>query len=256
MSQTMATQTWLSMHPLREDADWLVLSENDDCGYGNDSDINDDTMEWMHAESASQAMVACPMPNPHAESHVGVPAAPTTFSDPECWPAFPTNYFDALGHKHIRWGSKYKSLKYSVDAHNLESSPGGIDGFASKWVLPSFGNWLAERQLTEHLSLTHGCGQLAIGSSHAYNFLKYQYNPTKDQQQPASTVRVYHGTFVECLARILWTGRFHASDLSLGLGMENHFHKPAVFTADTMDHAIRYAWPSNMFGDNFYYGVV
>ena len=52
------------------------------------------------------------------------------------------------------------------------------------------------------------------------------------------------------------TQHFLESDESLGMGMENHTGMPAVFAAETFDHAKGYAWPSTMLHDNIYYGVV
>ena len=52
------------------------------------------------------------------------------------------------------------------------------------------------------------------------------------------------------------TRTLHASDESLGLGMESHVCFPAIYTASTLRHALGYAFPTNLFGDNLYYSVV
>ena len=72
----------------------------------------------------------------------------------------------------------------------------------------------------------------------------------------AQSMTVYHGAYPECVARILHTGILHCSNNHIGMGMECRTRFPAVFTADTMHHALRYAWPSNFLLDNLYYGVI
>ena len=38
--------------------------------------------------------------------------------------------------------------------------------------------------------------------------------------------------------------------------MENRYGQPAVFTAETLEHALTYAWPFSALKDNLYYKVV
>ena len=38
--------------------------------------------------------------------------------------------------------------------------------------------------------------------------------------------------------------------------METHYQKPAVYTADSMHHALNYAWPSSALQDNLYCRVL
>ena len=67
---------------------------------------------------------------------------------------------------------------------------------------------------------------------------------------------VYHGTFAECLCRIAHTGELAPSQPRGDMGHECRTTFPAVFTADTMAHAMQYACPSNFLLDNTYYGVM
>ena len=70
-------------------------------------------------------------------------------------------------------------------------------------------------------------------------------------------MRVYHGTSFQVLARILHTNKLHASNNALNTGMENHYYGlPGVFTAETLDSALEYAWASSALKDNMYYRVV
>ena len=87
-------------------------------------------------------------------------------------------------------------------------------------------------------------------------FVKYAYKPSENIGRCVDSEVVYHGTFFPVLARILHTGRLHASDRALNLGMETHVDVPAVYTASTIDHACRYAWPSSALQDNLYYRVL
>lgn len=222
MPQDCATQTWLSMPPI-VDEDWTIL---DDC-----------------------------------ESELVNLPPPTAWADPQSWPAFPQDYFDTLGHKHIRWGGT-RVQKYAVASWDVRARFGTIQDFAAQWVGPRYERWLADRDLKEHLILTHECGQLEVPGYNdpkdvtVYNFVKYRYAPSMQLSGFKRSTTVYHGTFAECQARILWTGSLHATDRSLGLGMESHVAFPAVFTADTLHHAVGYAWPSNFLKDNLYYGIV
>ena len=69
-------------------------------------------------------------------------------------------------------------------------------------------------------------------------------------------ITTFHGTFAHCAARILHTGCFHESQPNGDLGMETHVGFPTVYTAETLDHGMRYAWPSTFLLDNVYYSIM
>ena len=46
------------------------------------------------------------------------------------------------------------------------------------------------------------------------------------------------------------------SDVQLGLGMESHHYSPAVYTADRIEKAFRYSWPSAIMKDALYYSFM
>ena len=90
-----------------------------------------------------------------------------------------------------------------------------------------------------------------------WHFNKYEYIPAKHRHiEGSNTERVYHGTYCQCVARILKTQVFLCSDTSVGLGMDSHVNFPAIYTASTLEHALHYAFPSNMLGGNLYYSFV
>jgi len=102
-------------------------------------------------------------------------------------------------------------------------------------------------------------GEMPICASAPWYFTSFKYLPHAAQiQNMPSKFRttVWHGTYMHCLARILTTGKLHASDDSLGLGMETHVQEPAIYTAETLKHALKYAIACNFLGDNLYYSVV
>ena len=161
------------------------------------------------------------------------------------WPDFPHDYFGVLGSHYCRWGGS-KSKKHPVKAFN-----GSVDNMA-EWASKRFHLWLLERRLEDLLRLPQMV-DLTFEPGRVFHALKYEVaTVTESFAQPMS---VFHGTFPECLARIMHTGQLHHSDHTIGLGMETHVNFPAVYTAQTMDHAIHYSWPSTFLLDNLYYGV-
>ena len=176
--------------------------------------------------------------------------------DNASWPTFPPGYFAAIGHVHGRWGGRYKSYKYKVDSFPMGDFPNAHTKFAQTWVRPRFNQWLDDRRLTNKLAYMQVHSLPDAAFSRSPWFIRYIYTPTENIPLCDDSEWVYHGTSFPVLARILHTGRLHASDLRLNLGMENHHREPAVFTAATMDHALRYAWPSSALEDNLYYKVL
>jgi hypothetical protein len=86
--------------------------------------------------------------------------------------------------------------------------------------------------------------------------VKYKFRPTCQTPTFSQPMTVFHGTYPECFARIAHTRKLHCSDIGRGLGMESHTRFPAVYTADTLHHALQYSWPSNFLLDNLYYGIM
>ena len=129
----------------------------------------------------------------------------------------------------------------------------------ASWARSRFAAWLRARGLGNRLRETCS-GVLPYGGPKSVQFIKYEYIAPEGlpglYPETFDTETLYHGTYAPCLARILATQRFLESDESNGLGMENHTGVPAVFAAETLDHAMRYAFPSTMLHDNIYYGVL
>ena len=165
------------------------------------------------------------------------------------WPPFPPNYYDILGKHYCRWGGA-RSYKYEVPRLHLDA--GGV-GVLARWAGDRFSLWLQERRLVNHVTQPRVV-ELPFRAEAVETALRYQVGELTSTF--AQSITVYHGTYPECVAQILHTGRLHCSNNHIGLGMECRTPFPAVFTADTMHHALRYAWPSNFLLDNLYYGVI
>ena len=75
------------------------------------------------------------------------------------------------------------------------------------------------------------------------------------QVDPKDAEVVYHGTYPECFARACYCGLQESSQHN-GLGHDCRTTFDALFTADSMEHAMRYAWPANFLQDNLYYGLL
>ena len=167
------------------------------------------------------------------------------------WPTFPRGYFTDLGNAHCRWGAS-KSYKKEVNCVPIPCH----EEFSQSWVQPRFHQWLDDRHLAKKLAFV----QVGHVSDPAFSrspwFVKYKYRPTEHIPHFHDSEYVYHGTYFPVLARILHTGRLHASDGRLNLGMESHWHEPVVYTAATMDHGLGYSWPSSALKDNLYYKVL
>ena len=192
-------------------------------------------------------------------SEMSVAAGDSTQHDPlsdrAAWPNFPPDYFGMLGRKHLRFGYEKhsKSWKYEVRQLDLDQF-GGADMFYEANIRQSLNSWLEWRTLERDLHLTVQCGEMPIDVEQRWHFNKYEYIPAKHRHiEGSNTERVYHGTYCQCAARILKTQAFLCSDTSAGLGMDSHVHFPAIYTASTLEHALHYAFPCNMLGDNLYY---
>ena len=96
---------------------------------------------------------------------------------------------------------------------------------------------------------------MEFDTNRVFDFIKYRYMPEATKQSFQKPITVYHGTYPCCFARILHTARFACSDWNIR-GSDCRWPKPAVFTADTLDHVVQYAWPGPFLKDNLYYGLI
>ena len=234
---------------------WSGLLAMPDCGTQTWLSMPCDAAEWEIIEDIEdwQIISAAPMSCSHSEADDDILAK---WGDHEVWPPFPANYFGKLGQTHVRYGHKAtKCYKYEVKQHNLQPF-GGAQCFLEAHVEQPLNHWLAMRYLTSLLAPVLQCGEMPLPGDAAFHFTKFTFCRSQGLEVPSPTTIVWHGTYFNCLARILHTGALHASDLSSGLGFESHVSFPAIYTADTMQHALRYAFPTNLFGDNLYYSVL
>ena len=131
-----------------------------------------------------------------------------------------------------------------------------MEAVADSWVRPRFNDWLRDRHLHQHLepcSLS-GCMEMQFGRER-FDFIKYRYVPSSVRPSFPWPITVFHGTYPCCAARVLHTGKFRCSDQNIPCS-DCRWPTPCVFTAETMDHAIDYAWPAPILKDNLYYGIM
>ena len=107
--------------------------------------------------------------------------------------------------------------------------------------------------MARHLQIRVPCGELPL--SPPVSFIKYDYAPTRGIEPGPDSKIVFHGTYPQTAARILHTGQLLES-VHGPLGMETHVSFPAVYTAETMDHALKYSWPGKVLRDNLYYSFM
>ena len=146
--------------------------------------------------------------------------------------------------------------KYDVAAYPVEQRFGSMEFFADSWVRPRFSAWLQDRHLDQHLEPLQpsGCSEMQLGHQRI-DFIKYRYMPSAGKPSFRKPDTVFHGTYPDCAARVFHTGKFHCSN-SRTAGSDCRWPEPCVFTADTMDHAITFAWPAPILQDNLYYGIM
>ena len=178
------------------------------------------------------------------------------WGDCELWPDFPPDYFGKLGRTHVRHGHKAsRSYKYEVKQIDMERF-GGAQCFFEAHVAQPLNHWLAMRHLSSDLVSVLRCGEMPFPGDAVWHFTKFAFCSSVGRSVPGPTKTVWHGTYFNCLGCIFHTRTLHASDPSLGLGMDNHVPGlPAIYTASTLHHALGYAFPTNLFGDNLYYSV-
>ena len=185
------------------------------------------------------------------ESSLQVP----DFSDEAKWGPFPSNHLELLSMAYGRW-RKTKSQKYEVKRFPVEKRFGNMATFADEWVRPRFNAWLQDRYLLQHLEPVqqNGCMEMQLGEK-KLDFIKYMYKPSVGKPSFPWKITVFHGTYPCCAARVLHTGKFQCSDWRIK-GSDCRWKEPCVFTAETMDHGIAYAWPAPFLEDNLYYGIM
>lgn len=72
----------------------------------------------------------------------------------------------------------------------------------------------------------------------------------------AGMVRLGHGTYWETAANIVATGEFSPSDDKTDWGArEYHGTRGVYLTDDFTAYGEHYAWPTNVFGNNCFYGI-
>ena len=187
-----------------------------------------------------------------SEPSASTPPPPPTTPPPRSpadFPPLPRNYFDTLGNAHLRWGGSSKCYRKQLD--KLHADPGELQ----HWCTWRINKWLDCRECLNFLGEPTHCTNFLSGQ-HSQPYLAFEYLPHRNSTFGGHALTTYHGTFMECIARILHSGTFHCSDLGAGLGMENHHWRPAVFTADSFDHAFSYAWPSAAMKDALYYSAM
>ena len=166
----------------------------------------------------------------------------------DCWPPLPRNYYVTLAQKYGRQSYRSRVYKYAVNA--LECN---VDTM-SDWAKHRFGLFMKERGLDELWA--HACnGELPWPSGRVTTFEKYHYRGRQLEINPRVAEVVYHGTYPECFSRVSYCGLQESSQHN-DLGHDCRTRFDALFTADTLQHAMRYAWPGNFLQDNLYYGLL
>jgi hypothetical protein len=132
--------------------------------------------------------------------------------------------------------------------------------YFTRFVEPFLVEWFCKRKVNTTLRANMPrVGEMPIARRAPWHCTSFEFLPHAAiiQSMPSQLQnKVFHGTLWHCLARILTTGELHASDGSLGLGMETHVEEPAIYTAETLKHALKYAIPCGVLGDNTYCSVL
>ena len=129
-------------------------------------------------------------------------------------------------------------------------------------------------QMTEHMfrlwcqdrGLAALVGACTYASKDGIDYLEFEYfQPSPlagrgadwyEDIDPNNVLHGGHGTYWECAGSIMARGFCSASDNDDALG-EREFHKvTGVYTSPMFDvYAKHYAWPTNVFGNNAFYGI-
>ena len=164
------------------------------------------------------------------------------------WPPLPPKYYRTLAEKYGRQSYRSKSFKYEVNAFECDVES------MSAWARHRFGLFMCERGL--HELWAYAChGELPWPSGRGTTFEKYDFRGRQLEIDSGVAEVVYHGTYPECFCRMSYCGLQESSQHN-GLGHDCRTRFDALFTADSMEHAMRYAWPANFLQDNLYYGLL
>ena len=221
MSKDAGVQT--DLHIEEFGSDWRILSEGELTSFSLDVDEDSGSSDsYVASSSVASALASSSVAVPQVEPDGD--AVQLMLSQRSMWPDFPRGYWNTLGKAHIHWGGS-KSQKYEVRAMAID------DASMANWARPRFAAWLRARGLSN--IARENCVGVFPFPRHPVQFIKYDYcAPQGVPSLYPSTERtetLYHGTYAQCLARILATQYFIESDESLGMGMENHTGIPVVF---------------------------
>ena len=163
------------------------------------------------------------------------------------WPPLPRKYYLTLAENYGRQSRRCKSYKYEVKALACDA------GSMSTWARYRFGLFLQERCLDDWWAYaSHGefpwPGQ-------GTTFEKYDFMGNQLELDTLHAEVVYHGTYPECICRTSYCGLQDSSQHN-GLGHDCRTKFDALFTAESMEHAMAYTWPANFLQDNLYYGLL
>ena len=221
---------------------------------------SDFSRAWTHVDAADAGTTDVSPDLPWEWANVEAAVAGTTYvspdlSDEAVWGSFPDDYWKRVSEAYGRFGGS-KMQKYQVAAYRVEERFGSMEAFANAWVRPRFDAWLHDRRLDQRLRPLQpsGCSEMQLWHKRIA-FIKYKYILPEYRPSFRQRDTVFHGTYTCCAARLLHTGQFHCSDPRTP-GSDCRWREPCVFTADTMNNAIGYAWPAPILEDNLYYGIM
>ena len=166
----------------------------------------------------------------------------------DCWPLLPPKYYTTLAENYGRQSYRSKSYKYGVNALQCDVE------IMSAWARHRFGLFMYERGLHELWAYARH-GELPCSRARGTTFEKYDFRGRQLEIESEVAEVVYHGTYPECFCRTSYCGLQDSSQHN-GLGHDCRTRFDALFTADSMQHAMRYAWPANFLQDNLYYGLL
>ena len=204
---------------------------------------------WSHRsrKGATGSQPASPEEQQARSSGGAAAAAAVEELHPDVWPPLPHKYFLTLAEKYGRQSYRPRSYKYEVKALDCDAEE------MSAWARHRFGLFLQERCL--HALWTyarHGELPWPMGGT---TFEKYDFSGSQLELDPLHAEVVYHGTYPECFCRTSYFGLQDSSQRN-GLGHDCRTTFDALFTAESMEHAMHYAWPANFLLDNLYYGLL
>ena len=205
---------------------------------------------WSHRSrrGATGSQPASPEEQQARSSGGAAAAAAAEELHPDVWPPLPHKYFWTLAEKYGRQSYRPRSYKYEVKALDCDAEE------MSAWARHRFGLFLEERCLHDWWTYARH-GQLPWPVEQGTTFEKYDFSGSQLELDPLDAEVVYHGTYPECFCRTSYFGLQDSSQRN-GLGHDCRTTFDALFTAESMEHAMHYAWPANFLQDNLYYGLL